>query len=164
MSLPSSLPTTDNLALFNPYQFQRFSPSRNPLHINTNNECKTSLSTTHHIHAPMQLTLQSTNLGLGLLRARILPLPAIIMLGDRYITQGGLCALHMGPRLDTHKLTEALHLIKNHPLHLSNIIDDLEMKVEACWADGFIRRIMPDVQVAVFEGLLDGDALRRVEG
>jgi len=112
----------------------------------------------------MQLTLQSTNLGLGFLRARILPLSAIVMLGDGYIPQSGLPSLHVGTRLDTHKLTEALHLIKNHPLHLSNIIDDLEMKVEGCWADRFIRRIVPDMQVTVFEGLLDGDALRRVEG
>ena len=112
----------------------------------------------------MQVTLQPTYLSLRLLRPRILLLPPIIMLGDGHIAQRLLRRLHMGPGLDAHELTKALYLVQNHLLHLANLIDDLEVEVEGGWADGLVGRVVPDVQVAVLEGLLDRDALRGVEG
>lgn len=59
---------------------------------------------------------------------------------------------------------EALDLVKDHLAHVGDLIDDLEGEVEGGGAVGLVRGVVPDVQVGVLEGFLDGDTRGRVEG
>ena len=70
----------------------------------------------------------------------------------------------MGLRLLAHGSTEAIDLVQDHLAHLRDLLDDFEVEVEGCGAGGLVRGVVPDVQVGVLEGFLDGDAGRGIEG
>ncbi len=63
----------------------------------------------------------------------------------------------------THELAEAADLLEDHLLHLGDVLDDLEVEVEGGRAVGLVAGVVPDLQIAVLERLLDRDARRRVE-
>ena len=60
--------------------------------------------------------------------------------------------------------SEADDLVQDHLPHLSHVLDDFEGEVECDGAVGFVRGVVPDVQVAVLKGGFDADAGGRVEG
>ncbi len=60
--------------------------------------------------------------------------------------------------LHTDMLSEASHLGKDHLPHFRNIFDHFEVEIERRGAIRFVGCIMPDVQIIVFERLLDRDS------
>ena len=89
------------------------------------------------------------------------------MVGDGHIIMLLLAhlALHLGlGLLDPNLLSEPLNLGQDHLAHLGHIFYNFEGKVESVAAGGLIRGIVPDLQILVSEGLLDGDTRRGVEG
>ena len=114
----------------------------------------------------MQVALEATDGGLGLLRPGILLGEAVVVLGDGHVAGGVLgehLLLHVGAGLDADELAEALHLIEDHLLHLADVVHHLEVEVEGLGAHRLVRRVVPDVQVPVLQRRLHRDALRRVE-
>ena len=61
-------------------------------------------------------------------------------------------------------LPEPLDFVQDHLAHLADLLDDLEVKVEGGGAAGFVGGVVPDVQVWMLEGGLDGNPGRGVEG
>lgn len=61
-------------------------------------------------------------------------------------------------------LSEPVDLVQDHLAHLAHVLYDLEVEVESCGAAGLVRGVVPDVEVRVFEGGLNGDPGGRVEG
>ena len=96
-----------------------------------------------------------------LLRPRVLRAPGVAALGDG---DCGSLACGLLAWLDAHVLPESLHLVQDHLAHLADVLDDLEVEVEGGGAAGFVGGVVPDVQVWVLEGRLDGDPGRGVEG
>lgn len=97
-----------------------------------------------HVHAALQRGLQVIRMptvGGRLLRLGLLGLPgSLLILGNRNI--GLLCHLlllgRVGLRLLADDPTEADNLVEDHLAHFLDVIDDLEVEVEGCWAGGFV--------------------------
>lgn len=66
--------------------------------------------------------------------------------------------------LHAHLGAEHSDLIKDQLAQLADVLHDLEVEVEGRRAPGLVGRVVPDVQVRVLEGRLDGDTRRGVEG
>lgn len=96
-----------------------------------------------------------------LLRPRVFRSPGAAALWDRYSRALG-CGLLAG--LDTDVLSESLDFVQDHLAHLADVLDDFEVEVEGGGAAGLVGSVVPDVQVWVLEGGLDGNSGRRVKG
>jgi hypothetical protein len=116
---------------------------------------------THSIQSALEILFQSrSSLPEGLLWSWVLGSPSTAGLGngDGRALGGGLLAW-----LDADVLSEPLDLVQDHLAHLADVLDDLEVEVEGGRAAGLVRGVVPDVQIWVLEGGLDGDSRRGVE-
>lgn len=53
--------------------------------------------------------------------------------------------------------------VKDHLPHFLDIFNDFKVEVESGWARRLVRCIVPNMEVWVLEGVLDGNTRRRVE-
>jgi hypothetical protein len=67
------------------------------------------------------------------------------------------------PRLHPNRLPEPIHLGKNHPLHLANILHHLKLKIKRRRTIRLIASIMPNMQVSMLQRLFHGNPFTRVE-
>ena len=61
-------------------------------------------------------------------------------------------------------LPKPVDLVQDHLAHVTHVLDDLEVEVEGRRAAGLVGGVVPDVEVGVLEGCLDGNSTRGVEG
>lgn len=123
-----------------------------------------------HVHAALQRGFQiirvvATASG-SLLRSRILGLPRTLVgirYGDVSLLSDLLLLGSVSLRLLADGSAEADDLVENHLAHVGDFVDDLEVEIEGRGAVWLVRGVVPDVQVGVLEGLLDGDTRRRIE-
>lgn len=104
-------------------------------------------------------------LGLGFLalpHALLVLRDGDVMLLGHLLLLGGSGGLRLGLLPDNG--AEADDFVVDHPAHFLDVVDDFEVEVEGCGASGLVGGVVPDVQVGVFEGFLDGNAGGRVEG
>lgn len=92
------------------------------------------------------------------------PLGGVIRYWYVALTLAGLATHLRLWLLHPDMLSEAPHLGKDHLPHFRDIFDDFEVEIECCGAIRFVGCIMPDVQIVVFERLLDGDSGGRIKG
>ena len=69
----------------------------------------------------------------------------------------------VGLRLLPDDSAEAHDFVENHLTHLLDVFDDLEVEVEGRGAAGFVGGIVPNVQVRVLQGFLNGDTRSRIK-
>lgn len=124
----------------------------------------------HRVHAALQRGLQIIHVPAAsgrLLRLRLLGLPAaLLVLGNGHVSCLGHLLLlgSVGLRLLADGGAEAHDLVEDHLTHLGDVVDNFKVEVKGRRAGGLVRGIVPDVQVWVFERLLDGDARGWVKG
>jgi hypothetical protein len=133
-------------------------------------ERRKEVSTVMHVHAALQRGFQVirvvTTASGSLLRSRILGLPRTLVVirdGDVSLLSDLLLLGGVGLRLLADGSPEADDLVEDHLAHLGHFINDLEVEVEGGGAVWLVRSVVPDVQVGVLEGLLDGDTRRWIE-
>lgn len=111
----------------------------------------------HSAVQPLQIALQVTAIPPALverlLRPRLFIACAIVVVGYRDLR--GLACSGARTGLNADHLAEAADLVQNHALHFWNFFDDFKLEVESCWARRLVGRVVPDLQVPVFEGLFD---------
>lgn len=110
----------------------------------------------HSIQSALEVLFQARGaLAVRLLWSRVLRAPGATTLRNWDCRPLG-CGLLAW--LDSHVLSESLNLLQDHLAHLANIFNDLEVEVEGGGAARLVGGVVPDVQVRVFEGSLDGDS------
>lgn len=124
-----------------------------------------SITCLSHVHSPLQRFFQVVALmALDFLRPRVLVAPLVCVVRDGHVLgrlSGATGGLGLGLLADM--LAEAEDLIEDHFAHLLHVFDDFEVEVESRRAGGLVGGVVPDVQIAMLEGFLDGDARGRVE-
>jgi hypothetical protein len=110
---------------------------------------------THGIQSSLQIPLQALRaLSICLLRSWVLSTPAPTSLRDR---NGWALVLALLAGLDSHMLSESGNFLQNHLSHLAHVLHDLEVEVEGGRATRLVRGVVPDLEIWVFQSLLDRD-------
>lgn len=105
------------------------------------------------IHSTGQVLLQTALALVSLLWSWIFGPPlSTLLLGNGY-RRTLVLALLTG--LDADVLSESGNLIQDHLSHVTDVLDNLKVKVEGGGAPRLVRGIVPDVKVRVFERFLD---------
>lgn len=114
------------------------------------------------VHAN-KITFQSTKVSISFLRSWIISTRGITLWDGNASRNVEAMTPLVNWLLLSNIRSEAVDFIENHVLHIADILHNLEVKVKCCWAIRFIRSVMPDLEVTVLKGCLDGNTRRWVE-
>lgn len=68
-----------------------------------------------------------------------------------------------GMRLLPNQGTKVDHLVVDHPTHILNVVQGFKVEVKRRRARRFVRGVVPNLQVRVFQSLFDRDPRRGIE-